>query len=308
MTQIVKTESLQKKIDAALSKTNLPKPSKPIDVQMVNSSRIPEIYKDLIPKIFNYPMVMDYPKQVLKCRIMIAMNKTIIFVGYTVKDLELCYQETYKYIQEFYRFVTIEEIEYAFERGRMDEYGEWHGISARTFCMWIKQYIKENKSKAINYAEKLLKSTNKKEMDKAIKLEIERQWVQCWIKDYKSYSKCKDKHMLVTDTANKFYEYLNKIQLLVYGEDELKEFYGTAKLNVIEKKRLKSLSYPMGRLGLKNDIEKIKEEHPSMIPLIEFEQKRIILKDFLKVCKDSEVDFENMIKEAVISYNSNKNK
>lgn len=230
--QLAKISDLENSLAIELSKIDKINPLRPVEESKVQMIDAPKQHKEIIIAAHNYPRVHQYPKLAVRFKLLIAINKTIMFVGYNVQDLDFLYRGVYNYIMEHAEHLTIEEIEIAFSKGVMDEYGEWHGLSAMTFCKWIKSYVNSSKMDAMNSKSKIAK-LEREEADKKTPeemIESKLNWLEFVLNKYDDYLKDSQEYMSYEDYNNSLYNLLYHLNQISFNEEQRNHFKAMAKI------------------------------------------------------------------------------
>jgi hypothetical protein len=286
--ELMPIEELEQKLAVQLTTAQNLEPLYPVDphvVQRIDSSRK---NKEIIVAAHNYPRVHQYPKLAMKFKMLIAINKTIMFVGYNVQDLEFLYEGVYEYLQEEGLHLTFEEIEIAFKRGRMDEYGEWHGLSAMTFCKWIKGYVNETKRSAM---------ADKQKIDKIKREDAERKtpeeiregkvnWLNWVIEQYEDFQASKEKHTNFTDWSGNFYDLLHHLELIDLSEKDRERLKKKARIMMGSKRDLRKdadyIAMKGKQLAVMEWFDKMKKSKTNVRQLLEQKKAEDFLRNTVK--------------------------
>lgn len=273
--ELMQISTLEEKLQVELVKFEALEPPHPIDEEKVNMIDTTDQKKQIILAAHNYPRVHQYPKLAQRFRLLIAINKTIMFVGHNVQDLKFLYDGVLEYIRMHAKHLTMEELEIAFKRGAMDEYGEWHGLSAMTFCKWIKGYVNSTKIEAMKEKEKIKKMENQeKEKTPEEKLEAKKVWLNSFLDKYDEFVSSDDKEMDFYDFLNSMFSFLFKLKILTLTNEQGGSCVNRAKLSL----RSRSARH-------------IEEED------IQREAKNIALSDFLIESKKNKLDLRKVIEQ-----------
>jgi hypothetical protein len=274
--EIMQVSELEQMLSVELTKIDKLQPLYPIDEEKVNMIDTTDQKKQIILAAHNYPRVHQYPKMAQRYRLLIAINKTIMFVGHNVQDPIFLYNGVLEYVRLHGKHLTMEELEIAFKRGAMDEYGEWHGLSAMTFCKWIKGYVNSTKLAAMKEKAKIEKMEREKEEERTPeeKLQSRKDWLNGILDKYDEFLKDDKEKMELYDFMNRLFIFLFKIDILKISNKEGGEFVNRAKhrLRGRTKRRLEE-----------SDVQR--------------EAKNIALEDFLISAKKKKLDLRKLIKD-----------
>ena len=230
--ELIQISTLEEKLTFELTKIEELQPPYPIDESKVNAIETTDQKKQIILAAHNYPRVHQYPNMAQRYRLLIAINKTIMFVGHNVQDVKFLYDGVLEYIRLHAKHLTMEELEIAFKRGAMDEYGEWHGLSAMTFCKWIKGYVNSTKREAMKEKEKIKKmemEAEERERTPEEKLESKKAWLKSVLDKYDEYKESDATKIEFYDFMNSFFEFLFKLKILKLSNKEGEELVRTAR-------------------------------------------------------------------------------
>jgi len=273
--ELADNNTLEKKLSIELSKIEVLVPIRPIaeiDVQEIKTS---SLNKSVILASYNNPTVNQYPELALRFKLLISINKTIMFVGFDVKDISFLYRGVFDYVREEQKNLTIEELDIAFKLGALGEYGEWHGLSAMTFCKWIKCYVNQTRRQAMIDKHNLLKDKSKEVvLSEEEETENRISWLKSVIELYKKYVESKDKDFPYYDYQSRLYDFLAKLKIIAPS--------------VKKRERYKEQAKFLLRKVTKRKIDNVD---------IVLEAKKIALAHWFRTCKKHNVDLEKLIEE-----------
>ncbi|GAG06101.1 unnamed protein product, partial [marine sediment metagenome] len=154
-----------------------------------------------------------------------------------------------------------------------EEYGEWHGLSAMTFCKWIKGYVNTTKISAMRELEKIKKMENQeKEPTPEELVENKVKWLKHFVDKYNDYLKSDLEEMDYHDFMNKLFHFLYRLEILKVSDKKGDKYLKRAKV------MMRSLS--------KRHID---EED------MQRKAKQLLIMDWLKDAKKKKVDLAVLI-------------
>lgn len=122
---------------------------------------------------FTHPRLALYFKgelkiEELKMSLIDIISKAAFNCGQSMnkEDLKANYQVLLNNLKQDYKYLTIKEIEIAFEKGSKGVYGEFFGLNQKTFYKWIDAYIHDEarrkaSEKQLKYLEELTDKTKR---------------------------------------------------------------------------------------------------------------------------------------------------
>ncbi len=271
--QLIQVSELESKLSIEWSKFEgnaLPK--NPVDKNDIAKLKTSQKNKDIIIASHNFISVSQYPSLILKYKLLIAINKTILFVGHNVKDVDFLYKGVYEYVKKESKYLTIEEIEIAFKNGSMDEYGEWHGLSARTFCKWIKKYTFECRRKAME--EKLKIKNRERVQTPDEKYQSDVKWLNSIFDRYDDYVKSDNENFDFYDFGNHFYNLLTYLGAIDLTKEQNDSYINKA---TIDYKR--------------------KSNRQVDFAIIKIQSRHLIVKDWFKKAKEDNINLREMFEQ-----------
>lgn len=276
-TDLQSIKTLEDKLALVISDSEKIELTYNLDENILNEIKIFEDEKAIIKAHCNYPKVVQYPSLALKYKLLIAINKTILFVGYNVKDIDFLYRGVHDYVKNEAKHITVEELEIAFKRGAMDEYGEWQGLSAMTFCKWIKSYMTITRIEALKHMQKIRDRENRvAELTPQEKITSRLNWLKGVLVEYDSYYKNSSELIEYTDYGGYLYNLLYRLNLLEYTQFERDKFKREARL--LLKQQSKS------NMKVDEDLVVIRAKH-------------LVIIDWLKNAKIKQVNLAELIEE-----------
>ena len=96
---------------------------------------------------FNSPQVKNINDQILQSGLDILIASTFQKCGQTTtpEDLAFMRDEMILELRTSYAGLTTSELKEVFKCGFKKDYGEYHGLNVKTFCLWIKSYYESEK-------------------------------------------------------------------------------------------------------------------------------------------------------------------
>ena len=90
------------------------------------------------------PKIGHYTDTELLPRVSVLIRNLYVVLNFKIPDTKSLAIITSKLTSELYHsysFLTFEEVSYCFDRGGMGDYGDYVGLSIRTYCKWLKAYV-----------------------------------------------------------------------------------------------------------------------------------------------------------------------
>lgn len=166
---------------------------------------------------------LDKPSRGAKIAEMMGVSARITGYKTTMEETAITSMLFAEYLAENYPKITFEELEIIFKEGAIGNYGEFMGLSAKTFNGWVKEYMSslERKASIKRYLDLKLQ-----EMDKV--------WSEQDIKNvYEgAYASDKAKEIHEVKPTYQMYDYLVSMGLLSLSVEEKKQLAQEVKDNI----------------------------------------------------------------------------
>jgi len=297
------------KNEIQLSKLDLNYPiSKNLLVKDIKESKLSQQAKEIIlasmcyPKIGKRKEVFTAGKlkgiEVRQFEIRQHINRAILDSGFGTslaeEDISELINSVVKDVLIDFSHLTTQEVEIAFRNGCRELYGEFYGVSTRTFYKWLKAYCEQSKIEA---NKELIKLDSPKLDVKPSEEEKQKRfntWLNTFYNDFDVFVKTGEYN--IYDTDNMFYHFLQKEQLIPKLSD-------VKKAAILKKaqKVIKTQYKPEDRTNVfqQNEyerlIERIKNKDKGVQYEITAEAKRIHLKLFLTSLKNKNIYLKDLI-------------
>lgn len=183
------------------------------------------------------PKVVEMKKAEAMKEINALLHVTFNEVGFALKDMPLLCTQVYKEIQMQFRFIRLEEMKLAFQRGIRKEYGEYMGLSLITFHTWMKAFIQDGERKQA--IEELRASREQEPKPLMSKTEAEFLWKQAMREQFAHFKKT---GFLKCELPIFQFKEFERLGLIKLNATEKQFIWNQAKENLLEKKRLKRLN------------------------------------------------------------------
>lgn len=160
-------------------------------------------------------------QQHFKSELLKIISETYFLCGQKIEnnDLKAIFSLFYEEIQPYW-YLTINEIKRCFKSGYKQEFGEYYGLSVKTFILWIEYYVKNIREKELSKRrkEKIEKSMTEDEKSALVKSGM---W-KC-IKHYET------NHEILDGYTVFMYDVLIDDKLIEISAEEKKQWYADAK-------------------------------------------------------------------------------
>lgn len=228
------------------------------------------------------------------------VNRAILDSGFGAnmekEDISELINSVVKDVLIDFSHLTTQEVEIAFRNGCRELYGEFYGVSTRTFYKWLKAYCEQSKIEANKELIKLDAPKVDAEPSEEEKQKRFNTWLTTFYNDFNSFVKTGEYN--IYDTDNMFYHFLQKKQLIPKLSDVKK-----AAILKKAKEVVKAQYQPEDNANVfqKNEykrfIERIKNKDKGVQYEITAEAKRIHLKLFLTSLKKKNVDLKSLVEK-----------
>lgn len=236
-------------------------------------------------------MVCKLQKEEIQNSLLKIIENTYLTIGWTYDGKNGAIQaiKCSEDLKKHFGSLTMEEVSIAFERGVRKEYGEFVGLSAATYYVWLKEYFTssvrmETKKKQAQY---IMDQTKEKELSQEEKDEILKQGVFDAFQIFK-------KNGQYDDIGNPVYNYLDRLKRIPFTHDEKQAFMEQAKERIkqdLENRKTassdiyqrRSLVIQIGMVGTYQD-------------QIISEAKKIALLEYFRDLIVNEFDIKNILK------------
>jgi hypothetical protein len=173
-------------------------------------------------------MVKDTPKKGLFDYVNNAITRLYAAARFTPpspEEMNVIVGETFKVIVETYPTLRYQELDIAFRKGLIGEYGDYMGLSVPTFSNWIKFYMVDKNR--LNQLPQKLQIEAPKEPSREQKFALA---ASNALEAFNKYKAGGD----ISIIASTVYKTLLWLNLVNYSEEEIKEFEEQARLDVVE--------------------------------------------------------------------------
>jgi hypothetical protein len=177
-----------------------------------------------------------------------------------------------------YKAFSFADINLAFRRGVLNNYGEYMGLSVVTFMNWLKSYLDERRMVIFN-ANRILE---KHEMENEEKLSLVKTEDKMKLYSIKALKEYKEKGKYY-DLGNAIYDFLDKKGMLKITPEEKWEYMTSARLNILDgsREKTKNETNHFKRLEINKYILQVEEnKNFDEGGKIRAEAKRIALLDY----------------------------
>lgn len=108
--------------------------------------------KSLAEQRFKSPRVIQLDQDSLIDSLTDLINNTYVKCRFNIETEELLVlaAELEREIKTEYKWITIHELEHCFNQGYKNRYGEYLGLSVKTFCNWMDYYDKNERHDELN--------------------------------------------------------------------------------------------------------------------------------------------------------------
>lgn len=189
----------------------------------------------LAEKRFESPALKNIPENKLKGGLLDLISMVHFKCGYRIEDddLELMLNLLYEELTP-YHYLTVTELETVFNKGYKEEYGEYFGLSVKTFIGWVERYVKEHRQEELAKRRKVETLKPLPEMSETTKEELLRNGI---VNCFEEYAKTKS----ILAGYVWVYEHLFDLGLIQPSDDDKKMAYKAAMRDL--KKESKDLEY-----------------------------------------------------------------
>lgn len=274
------------------------------DIQSLN---IDNVSKQVYINHNNFDKIKNYSdKNIVSNQIDTLVNFTFAYKGQSPtseREYEFITNALKEDIFTNFNDYTIEDVKFAFKLGVNGELGEYYGLNPKTFYDWLKSY----KTKFLHPSIKNITPLIPKEIPKTPSQEevfnINKNIICNFFDEYK-----KTNNYTFNDFGNMIYDFLNKIGLISFNEEEkaeiLKESTSQLKIELANNNdRLNSLGKVYHKIDLKKafqDIEnRTSKDYNTQLYIL---AKKNALKRFIDYCVVSGVNLSNLINDKIIEY------
>lgn len=190
------------------------------------------IYQNQFITAYQSKRISEFDKREAQKEIRKIISLTFQRKGQIVEDKDLGFfsADLLRIILNDFKFLRIDELRTALEKGVLGEYGEYFGLNTVTYCNWIKSYLsQEERGKEIM---KLNQPKHKeKEPSNAEKLEGMKNYIRRIFGIHKNLKQC-------NDSFNLGYNFLNRYGLIPHTADERNAILDLAKEQIGEELKL----------------------------------------------------------------------
>lgn len=189
-----------------------------------------------------------------------------------------------------YRSYSLEEVNFAMERGVLGDYGEYIGINLVSMSRWMKAYSKSEQRAARFKATTEQKAIpERNELSDEQKHEISRQGVIRKFNAFKERGEC-------LDPGNSAYFFLERLGLIALSNDEKQVIFERAKVNVLAASQQQKLStHKATAMSAAELIQAIIGGKKTGRGIIQAEARRIALEDYFRSVIKNGGNIENEI-------------
>lgn len=199
-----------------------------MEIKLINNAQLTSVAETR----FNSPSIKKIEEVNMKTKISEQISLAYYKCRYNIEEEDLLLMSSmfYDEIIKLYPWLTIHELEHCFNQGYREVYGEYQGLSIKTFLMWIAEYEKMERSAMLIKAKENLPSVPAlPEITEAQKLEIVMNGLKDCFKNYKETGNI--------DTGRLYlYEFLDEKNLMPKDKMTKKGIYSIAKKNITKKK------------------------------------------------------------------------
>lgn len=244
-----------------------------ITLSDIRNSNINTADKEILLARYGEKKVKELDANYVGEQIKTAINLTIFQSGYKIDNISELIIMVVKDIFMDFSFMTLSEIGYAFRKGLRGEFGEYMGLSVKTFYVWLKEYNETLKLEATKSLAKINKP-EQKQITEQEKRQTHLNWLKSYCEDFEKYKKGED--VDIYDVGGVFYSYCMKNNICYLSEDEKKELYDKAKRKIIVNHNGQNAKNVWERKDFKEIVTSVvKGENNSSQALVVNEAKRL---------------------------------
>lgn len=200
----------------------------------IKQSTIPQTTKDVILAGFSEKTISQLDPKDAGQKITTLMSVALFEVNYKADNIEELVKLTVRDIFLDFGHNTLSEISIAYRKGVRGEYGEFMGMSVRTFYNWIKCFNEETKPEAFrNLAMLKAKYDVPKEPTREEKIKLHKEWLDNFVDIFRKYKLGKITEP--TDFGNVFYHYCIEHGIAFFTSKERIALYEKAKVAIKNK-------------------------------------------------------------------------
>lgn len=252
----------------------------------------------------DYPVLRTLEKEKLIEAIAVIYNKAKTLTGQTKESPEI-FEEAVKVLVDYiqsgkYGNLTTKQLEISITKGAMGEYGEFHGINAKTIHTWITSFYKaQMKFRKIQseYNQKRRLEEQQEETSKYFKENAETLMLSRLRDEYERLAKNPDH--LIWDYNGSFYFYLLSKEKINEPHERLEHFQDLAMRKMKEGFRhdLTTANSIMRTTikGWLSNFDETMQGKPVMNARYQQITNEFILRDYLSGCIELGLEFEEVI-------------
>jgi hypothetical protein len=183
--------------------------------------------KEILLAHFTEKSIRNIDSNYAGLKITQLINRTIFESGFNAEKInipELIVLVVQDIFSDF-SHLTVSEISTAFRKGIRGDYGEFYGISVRSFYVWLKGY-QERLQEALEALTRINKPENDIVSDEKKKL-YHKEWLKSHIADFESYKSGEE--IVIHDYGHVLYNYCKKHGIGYLSEQEKDDLFDRGK-------------------------------------------------------------------------------